>query len=932
MRLSAFSFENIYKCFSLTLLLLLFMALIQVQAQTAWIKGKVSDVKRQPLAGANVRLDQQELSVLTDRAGEYKIKLPNNMILKDVLLSVSYIGKKGQELKILLDVPVKIQNITLQDVSLALDEVEVMGKAGKLSNSSIVFDREMIERYPALSLNDLLNRLPNRTNTAPSVQEMQNITLRGAFSATASGARNTDELNNAFGVAIIMDDMALSNNGNMQGRNAGIFGMGNATNHIRPSDYGLTGSKPNISYSGENVFGGIDLRQIPVENIERVEVISGVAPIRYGDISNGAIIIERQAGATPYFLRTQVRSNATSYGISKGTSLGKNLGALNVDVGYVKSYADNRDKLKQYDRVNGSLIWTNYYGKDKRLKQTFSGTYNKVIDRVNQDPDDPTEGAISFGGWSWNATSRTSYRVNGAFIKNINLNAGISSSIQKTYRENYVNGAVVLYTDSLQTGIVEGQYAPGQYIAIDHVDNRPLNLNGRLEANATTETGNILHNINFGTNYSYDVNRGKGRITDPSIPKRDIGARTERYYDFSQLHGIHNIGLYVEDAMRTKLFGRDLAMRAGLRWDLMNGHSSLSPRTNINYGLSEHVNLGLAYGLSFKSPGMAQLYPGPTFDEIILLNAYNGRVDESTALIYLRRYEKDNKNLKSSLGQTLESSISWNKNGHSLRANLFYKRNTNVINTVNERSVLNLPTYSATAAPGQKPIVEQTGESTYLMSNLYFANVNSNINLGSEIMYATPRIPSLMTTFSATAAFTISNSSSKASSEEKLNDDKTEMTDIVLGIFHNKSEKNYLSRAQLRSSTHIPSLRLIIELSAFCELLNYRKTSYDDLLPVGYYTRDYKYHVVTHFDPEDEKHMELFNKRKVTADRVNKDNNYMYWNFSLNMAKEIGKNIYLSFNVYNFLDYQPRIYKQGATGVFAPNSSPNYGAQLTYKF
>jgi ferric enterobactin receptor len=929
-RLSAFSFGNLYKCSSLTWLLLI--AIIHVQAQTAWIKGKVLDAKKQPLSGASVRLDQQELSVLTDREGEYNIKLPNNITLKDVILSVSYIGKKGQEVKILLDAPIKIQNFTLHDVSLALDEVAVQASAGKLSNSSMVFDREMIERYPALSLNDLLNRLPNRKNSAPSVQEMQNLSLRGAFQGTTAGVRNVNELNNAFGVAIIMDDMALSNNGNMQGRNPGIFGMGNATNHIRPSDYGLTGSKPNISYSGENVFGGIDLRQIPIENIERVEVISGVAPARYGDISNGAVIIERQAGVTPTFFRVQVRSNATSYGLSKGTSLGKKLGMLNMDLGYVKSYADNRDKLKQYDRITGSMIWTNFYGQENRLKQTFSGTYNKVIDRVNVDPDDPTEAAISFGSWSWNAASRTSYRVDGTFIKNINFNAGVSSSIQATNRANYYNDAVVLYTDSLKTGIVEGQYASGQYIAYDQVDNRPLNLNGRLEANAAAITGNILHRINFGANYSYDINRGVGRIADPSMPKKDLGARSERYYDFSLIHALQNIGVYAEDAMQSKLFGRDIAMRAGMRLDIMNGHASFSPRTNINYMLSETVNLGLAYGLAFKSPGIAQLYPGPVFNETILLNAYNGKESESLALIYLRRYEKDSKNLKSSFGQTLESSISWNKNGHNLRTNFFYKRNSRVISTVNEYTVINLPTYTATTVPGQKPIAVESGTRNYLFSNLYFNNDITVSNFGTELMYSTPRILPIMTTFSATAGFTMSNSSSKSPSEMKLNDGNTAMDDVVLGLFPSRLTKSYLSRAQLRSSTHIPALRLIIELSADCELLNYSKVSYDDLIPVGYYTRDYNYHPVTNFNLEDKAHKELFDGRKKEADLANQDKNFVYWNFNLNMAKEIGKNIYLSFNVYNFLDYQPRFYKVGATSVIAPNSSPNYGAQLTYKF
>lgn len=913
---------------------ILFCAVADAQGQSIYIQGKITDSNKKVLLGSTVILDQLGLSSITDGRGEYHLTIPKEQLGKPVTLSVSYIGKKKAERTVLLDSIKKIENFLLQEMSLALDEVAVQAKKGELSNSSLVFDREMIERYPALSLNDLLNRLPNRKNTAPSVQDMQNLTLRGAFSETTTGrSRDANEMNNSFGVAIIMDDMVLGNNGNMQGRNAGIFGMSSSTNAIRPSDYGLTG-RPTTGkfYSGENVFSGLDLRQIPIENIEHLEVISGVAPARYGDLSNGAVIIERQAGKTPAFFRLQVRSNATSYSLSKGMQLGKKLGTINVDLGYVQSYADNRDKLKQYDRVNGTLIWTNYFDRDKRLKQNFSGSYNKVIDQVRKDPDDPLSNAISFGGWGWNASSRTSYKLDHKFLKNIIFNAGLSSTLQKTYREYYYNGAVVLYTDSVQTGIVEGQYAPGQYTALDHVDNRPLNLNARLEGNAIAITGDIIHKINFGSNYSYDINRGKGRIADPSIPKKDLGARSDRYYDFSLTNALQNLGLYAEDAMRTKVWGRDLNMRAGIRWDLMNGHSSISPRTNINYSLSKSTQIGLAYGLSFKSPGLAQLYPGPTFDEIILLNSYNGKVDESMALIYLRRYEKDNSNLKSSVGQTLESSLSWHKNGHQLRTNLFYKKNTRGINTVTADQITDLPIYKATAVPGGKPMVEQTGTRRYLMSNLYFANSNRSSNIGAEVMYSTPRISQIMTTFSATAAFTLANSSSTALSRLNFNAEKTALDDVILGFFPSKSTKNYLSRAQLRSSTHFPALRLIIELSADCELLNYNKSDHRDIIPVGYYTRDYTYHAIDQFDMNNPKHLELYTARKEEANRLNIENNYVYWNFGLNMAKEIGKNIYLSFNVYNFLDYQPRFYREGAASVQAPNSSPNYGAQLTYKF
>ncbi|MFC3356220.1 carboxypeptidase-like regulatory domain-containing protein [Sphingobacterium zeae] len=204
--------------------------------QSIYIQGKITDSNKNVLLGSTVMLDQLGLSSITNDRGEYRLTIPKEQLGKFVILSVSYIGKKKVERTVLLDSIKKIENFLLQDMNLALDEVAVQAKRGELSNSSLVFDREMIERYPALSLNDLLNRLPNRKNTAPSVQEMQNLTLRGAFRATTGRSREVNELNNSFGVAIIMDDMVLGNNGNMQGRNAGIFGMSSSTNAIRPSD------------------------------------------------------------------------------------------------------------------------------------------------------------------------------------------------------------------------------------------------------------------------------------------------------------------------------------------------------------------------------------------------------------------------------------------------------------------------------------------------------------------------------------------------------------------------------------------------------------------------------------------------------------------------------------------------------------------------
>lgn len=903
-------------------------------AQGRLVTGKVIDAQDKPLLGARVTLLKLEQTVSTDADGRYRLDLPASTIKEESTLLISFVGKQSKSVLLRAGTDGEIGTTKLLDNSLALEEVSVVASQGRRSNSSLVFDREMIERFPALSLNDLLNRLPNRMNTAPSVQDMQNLTLRGSFAQTTGRARDVHELGNAFGVSIIVDDIALSNNGNMGGRNPSILGMSNSTNAIRHSEYTI-GGRPisEMAYSGENVFGGIDLRQIPVENIESIEVISGVAPVRYGDMSNGAVIVERQAGRTRAFFRVQVRNNATSYGLSKGFSLGKRWGMMNIDAGYVNSYADNRDKLKQYQRINGTAIWTNTYGFEGRLKHTVSMTYNKTLDGVNKDPDDPYSHAVSFGGWNWNASSRTSLKLKNSILDRINFNLGVSSSLQKTYREYYYNGATVLYTDAMSTGIVEAEYAPGQYVAVDHVENKPLNINGRIESGGSFYTGGLQHRFNFGANYSYDNNLGRGRIVDPSRPKKDLSGHTsDRYYDFSLLHSLNNVGIYLDDAMVTSLFERDLNIRTGIRWDMMNGHSSFSPRTNINYQLSENTRLGIAYGLFFKSPGLAHLYPGPAFSDILLLNAFNGNVAESMVLFYVNRFDPASSDLKSSIGQTLETSLSWVRNGHSLRSNLFYKRNDRVISTVGQRRVLTLPNYVATPIPGQKPQVEVVGDMKYMLEERQFKNDLSNENWGIELMYNTPRIRTIMTSFSTTFAFTGSTNRNPNLESDSFNSGKVDPDLVDVGLFTAKLTRNYLSRGSIRSSTHIPKLRLIIELSADVELLKYSTRSLSDFYPKEYYTKDRTHYVISQYDPNNPDHVFLYEKRKDDFLKSRAEENLMYWNFSLNMAKEISKNIYLSFNVYNFLDYQPRFYIERAGKVKAPNSTPNYGAQITYKF
>jgi len=895
----------------------------------AKLEGRVLDENGRGLAAASVRIEDLGLHIHTDSAGFYALDLRGN-IPKTVTLRYTFIGYGTQTKTLDINGLQAVPPVVMRLSSLSLEEIAVQARPGNRSNSSLVLDRETIERYPSLSLNDLLNFLPNRKIAAPSVQQMQNLTLRGAFQ------NGVDRMNNAFGVSIIMDDIAMGNNANMQGRNPNIRGMANASLSIRGNDYGLSGDKGgNEAYSGENAFAGVDLRQIPTENIERIEVISGVASVRYGDASEGAVIIEQQAGRTPFFARVQMRSNATQYGISKGFALAPRLGHLNVNLSYVNSYADNRDKMKQYNRVNGSTIWTKRYGRADRWKQSLSATYNKVLDGVNRDPDDPVSAAVAFGNWAFSASNRLAYQPNARFLKQVGLNLAVQTAHQVSYREYLYNDAYVLYTDAEQTGEVEGIYGPGIYTAADHTDGRPLNLSARLEANAVAGTFGIAHRLNFGTTVDYSKNRGLGRISDPGRPVKGLGRYSERYYDFSLLHPMWNMSVYLEDQLQFAVGGRPMDIRAGLRLDVQNGHTSFSPRANVHYSPSGDVRLGMAYGLSFKAPSLAHLHPGPTFMEFVLLNAYNGNASESTSRIFVYRFDPDPGQLRGQFSQTLEATAHWRRDGHSLSVHAFYKGNRQGFNTVAEYSVLTTAQYGRpTFVPGQKPVPVQNGQRAFLITPSSIQNSNNRDNLGFELLYSSPKVEKIYTFFVLAGGLTSSHSRNIYPSPRNYNSEGDKLTDIITAFYDPLRYRSYASQGRAGTVTHVPRLRLALELTADVQLMNKTNLTESQYVPRGYYTRDLEYHVIGRFDRTNPDHAFLYEQRRFEVEDANTTSNLIHANFHLNLAKEISENLRLSFSVHNFLDYQPRIGRETNTSVtiLVPNGPPSYGAQLTYKF
>lgn len=897
------------------------------------ISGVVRDEEGKPLSAATIRLPQWNQFYITDAAGRFfiTVKAAETLVLEAV-----YVGYKPVSIALSgLGSDTLLPDIQLKEVSLRLKDISVT--AGRnfegSSNSSFLISREVIEQTPALSLNDLLGQLPNKMVPPPSLQNVQNLNLRSVFQA---GDKNAFQLNNAFGIAIVMDGNTISNNLNMQSYNPGMNGVSGS--FLKSGNgYGLNDMK-NTSYTGDFTYGGIDLRQIAPDNIESIEVIAGVASARYGDLSDGAVIIERQAGVSKGNVRMQLRDNATSYSFSKGFRLSEKAGVLSTSLGYVSSYADARDKLKAYRRMNSNVAYTNYLGKARRLKLTAIADYSRNLDGIKQDPDDLTATRVKFDSWNGSLAGKLNYRVNGGFIKNVGLNLRYSQSHQYSYREEFINQPFVLYTNATETGMHEGIYDKGIYTAVSIVDGRPVNITGTLDVAAGFRTGSVSHALNMGVSYNWGKNLGKGQVVEPDMP-RTLAAnstyslsagRAERYYDFKRVIAQKDMGLYAEDVFKVKAGGNYLNVRSGIRLDVQNSFLSVSPRINTSYEFSRSWRAGLAYGIFFKSPALAQRYPGPVFNEIMVANFYNGKVAESQSLIYVYRYDPVNNQLRSSRNQTLELSTQYRHGGFSLAMNAYSKWADNGITTVTKREVKEMPVYSATYQPGAKPLLTQTGTKKYNLQYYTFANTLTSRSQGVELMGTTPQVKAIATSFSLSAGFTRTHYSDQSPTYSSVSQDATTLaipTYAYMGLYPPTEYTTYFSSGRVTSVTHVPRISLILQFTAECMFVQKTVRAASQGIPYAYYNNAQDYVPIPKFEASNTLYGHLY---KPVAELNDQNVPRMVMNYHLSAGKEIRKKFRISFNVYNVFNYQP--YYITSTGTYQfPNTAPTFGAELSVK-
>ena len=255
------------------LLLILIFLITPITGFSYNISGKILDVKsKKPIEFATVWVEGTGIGTVTDVNGSFLVNSLSEGNYEIIIRCLGYTEKK-EKIYLMKNADVVFY---LSETSLALDEVTVTAeRKANYAATTYTLNRTALDHLQSVSVTDALSLLPgeqtNKYKTLTSSEQV--VTLRG----------ETTEMGNPdFGTVVEMDGVRLSGNATAQST------------------------------------GGTDLRNVGNNNVERIDVITGVPSVEYGDLTNGVVRIITRKGKSPLFANISVRPNTQSYSLSKG--------------------------------------------------------------------------------------------------------------------------------------------------------------------------------------------------------------------------------------------------------------------------------------------------------------------------------------------------------------------------------------------------------------------------------------------------------------------------------------------------------------------------------------------------------------------------------------------------------------------------------------
>lgn len=872
------------------------------------IRGKVVNSKTLELIqNATVQLLPQELNTITNTKGEFQFK---NVGKGKHTITVSVVGYVTQFVDIASENDIII---TIQERIVGLDEVMVTAKP-KLFGSSSVIDKSAIIHTQPTSLADALQLIPGQLAVNPNLGAAQQINLRQIPSTTDAGRAN------ALGTQIILDGVPISNNGNLQ------------------TDVTILNSSAGTSPPFSSVAGrGNDLRQIPADNIESIEVVRGIPSARFGDLTSGLIIVNSRIGIFKPEVRVRLNPNLAQLAFFSGFADRKKNNTFNVGLDFLNARDDVRDNYNKYTRFQTQLAWQKFWNTQKTFTTTTIASFYKSVDALTQNPEDlryQNQQSADDNGLKFSSEGK--WRVNKKAITSLHYIASLTYSEQKAYYQSLITRDLFPIATAIKDTTQRGVYGKSEYLNKTDVDGKPFNSYVRIEGTCLKNIFDFQHKIIAGIEWRYDINTGKGRQFDIVTPPRQNYSVGERPRAYSDVPGLHQLGNYIEDKITKTIGSKIWILQAGLRFDnvapkrIFESKYGIvaAPRINTAFEFQKGFWLKAGYGIAAKSAPLNFLYPGIRYFDLVNFNYFAQNPLERLVIITTKTINLDDQILKPYQAKKYEVGFDIEKKRIGINVSFFQETTTGGIGINREVKPFAYAKLAASSTPvNQVPILNPVPAKIDTFFAAFDVPINNRFiqNRGVEYNIDIQEIPAIRTSFNITGAYIQTTSFDDGRFTDAAKAYSGNTTPTRIGIYQSSTK---ITAERLNTSVRfihrISKLNIII--SVLWQTIWLTKTSSEALspLPIGYINRKGETTFINQNDAEKPIYKDLIRSVSNVVPASLPPLNL----FNIRLTKEWAKGFGFSFYANNFLNLRPLHGDINTGGLVRRNEPLFFGAEF----
>lgn len=937
--------------------LLMILLLVSADVMTAQqnralfsISGKVVDAKTgEPVIGAAVNVEDTGIWAISDENG--KFFLPD-IRPGDYAVQFSCLGFVDKQLSFVVKKDIPNLTIKLDQNTLALNSVVVTAERDKEGmNTSLKFGANALNHLQMSNVTDISALLPGGKTVNPDLTTDNAVSLRSG--GLAAG-------NAAFGTALEVDGVRVGNNAS--------FGS----------------------------MSGTGTRNISTENVQSIEVITGVPSAEYGDLNSGMVRINTRKGLTPWNITFAVNPRTYQASASKGIDLMKNRGVLNVSAEWTRATQKLSSPYTSYTRRGFSASYSNTFKNVLKFEAGATGNIGGM--NTKNDPD------AYKGTWSkvrdnvLRANTSFTWLLRKSWITNLKLDASVNYNDNRSQDHAYGSSASMLpAVHSELAGYYLADRLPVSYFSDKVIDSKELDYAASLKYEWFKKSGKRLSKLKAGVQWKANGNVGEGEYyKDPSVAANGYRPRPYSQYPF-----MHNVAAYIEEDYTFPIGKTSLQISAGLRLENLfvkdtdyKNVSSLSPRFNAKWKISDNLSIRGGWGVSEKLPSFYILYPVQKYRDIQTFGFSHG--DASSYVYYTQPYKmlfnenlKWQKNYNAEFGieaYFLRTSVSLvgffnkTKNPYTYQ-NIYTPFSYNIMSVPSGYTVPDNPEIRVDSQTGQvymrgsneefwTPMATKVTDKTFFESQMP-GNGDDIYRTGAELIVDFPEIAPIRTKFrlDANYAYThyIDNTLNWTYRTGWSHTSLSNRSYQYVGIYANGGEsgtfngkESHSLNANLTAITHIPEARIVITcrlemslLSRFRNLSRYQgkeyaynvnadgvesiggsiygSNNYTAIRPVKYMDENGDVHDFTDKEASDPAFANLIIK-SGNAYTFSQDGYGAYLSANLSVTKEIGDHVSLSFFANNFTNSRMYVTSKatGVSAIFTP--AFYYGLTCRLKF